>query len=96
MRKNDQPISEIIQQMMKSSTKINTGLASVSIQKIYAEEMGDVINGYTEQIKLKGSTLIINVISAPLRAELMSGKEKMMTLLNKRLGSNIINKIIIR
>lgn len=96
MRKNDRPIGDIINQYLGNSEKISKGVASVKIDQIFKEEMGDVVNSYVTEIKLRGNTLSINVLSAPLRNELSNSRQKLMDILNKKLGSEIIKKIIIR
>ena len=96
MRRNDKPIHEIMQQFLQQSEKITKGVASVKIDTIHREEMGEVVNKYTREIKLRGNTLFISVVSAPLRTELTNNSKKMMDLLNNKLGSPIIEKVVIR
>ncbi len=96
MRKNDKPIGDIIKLYLGNSEKISKGVASVKIDQIFKEEMGEAINRYVTEIKLRGHKLNINVMSAPLRNELNNSRQKLMDMLNKRLGSDIIKKIIIR
>lgn len=95
-RKNDQNIKDVLSQFVKSSEKIQKGVATVRIAEIYKAEMGEVVASYTTDIKLRGDTLYINVTSAPLRAELMNARFKLMDVLNQSLGSNIIKKVRIR
>ncbi len=95
-RRNDKPINEVLNSFIHSSDKITKGVASVTIENIYRQEMGEVVNNYTESIKLRGDTLYIVVKSAPLRHELMNARFTMMENLNKAFGGEVIKKIVVR
>ena len=95
-RKNDQPIADVLAQYVGASDKINRGLAAVNIDQVFREEMGEVVAGYLAGIKLNKDTLIISVTSAPLRAELTHSRMKLIDLLNRRLGKELIKKIVVR
>jgi hypothetical protein len=45
---------------------------------------------------LRGKTLYVHLTSAPLREELSYGKEKILKYLNDVLGSDEIQKIVLR
>ena len=49
-----------------------------------------------EKIILKGNTLLVSLNSAALRVELSYGKEKIIKMMNKELGSETIKKIVLR
>ena len=51
---------------------------------------------YTQEVSLRGKTLYVHLTSAPLREELSYGKEKILKHLNDALGSNEIQKIVLR
>lgn len=96
MRKNDKNINEVLQRFVGESKKLSSGIAGVKIRAIYEEVMGPVVAGYTEEVKLKKDTLIIAVRSAPLRSELTAFREKLKLRINEALGSNVVDKVIIR
>lgn len=95
-RRNDKPINEVLNNFIHSCEKITKGVAGVTIENIYRKEMGEVVNNYTEAIKLRGDTLYIVVKSAPLRHELMNARFNMIQDLNKAFGGEVIKKIVVR
>jgi hypothetical protein len=55
--------------------------------------MGQVVSNYTKSIFLKGNILYINIISAPLKAELQYSREALKSILNEHLGHELIKEV---
>tara|TARA_Y100000996_G_C22497409_1_gene632945 strand:- start:494 stop:802 length:309 start_codon:yes stop_codon:yes gene_type:complete len=75
---------------------LKNGLNEIKVKKAWEKSFGLNINKYTLKIKLKNSNLIINLSSAALKEEMNYEKKKILKILKKELGEEIIKKIIIR
>jgi hypothetical protein len=75
---------------------LNSGLNNVKVQKIWEQTMGSNVNSYTKEVNLKNKTLYISLSSSVLRQELSYGKQKIVDLINKEIGNEIITKIVLR
>ena len=92
---NDHKISEILDQFVESK-KLRSGYYRVGIEEAWNEIMGKTIQGYTQSIHFHKGMLTLKVNSAPLRHELSMGKEKIIDLLNQKLGKRIVQDIYIK
>jgi len=54
------------------------------------------VSQYTQEVSYRGTTLFVNLTSAPLREELSYGKDKILRHLNETLGAEIISKLVLR
>lgn len=92
--KRDKKIGEVISKYIAANTNVSKGLAVVNIKEIYAEELGPVVMSYTEKIYMnKKGVLHLRLTSAPMRAEMMQHKTKLIDLLNEALGSDVVQSI---
>ena len=66
------------------------------VRSIWETNMGHTIQSYTTEVKLIKHTVYITIVSAPLRAELNMGKEKILNLFNQQLGHEHIRQIVIQ
>lgn len=94
-RHNDQKINEVLGDMV-NKLRLKPKLNQVVIRDAWTEMMGPSIARYTKKITLRKSKLYITIESAPLRQELSYGKEKLLDLLNEKLGEEFLEEIIIR
>ena len=90
-----QPINAVLQQITEQRN-LAKGLNQLKIKQAWEETVGANVSQYTQEISLRGKTLYIQLTSAPLREELSYGKEKILKHLNDALGSDEIQKIILR
>lgn len=90
-----QSISKVLDEILESKS-LRKGIVDVRINELWYEIMGANITHYTEKIILKGNTLFVSLNSPALRVELSYGKEKIIKMINKELGSEIIKKIVLR
>lgn len=67
-----------------------------SIIAMWEEIMGKTIASRTSKIFFKGKVLYVELTSAPLKQELILGKEKIMRLLHDQVGSEAIEDIVFR
>ncbi len=93
MRKgNDYTLKEAIQQLVEAY-KIRPKLREAQLIESWEELVGPAIAKRTQDLKLKGDTLQIRVISSVLREELHFSKAKIIQLVNEKLGANIVREV---
>lgn len=91
----DTTISTILQEFVEKN-KLQKGLDKVNVKDIWNSEMGPPIAKYTTAIKLDRGTLYVELSSSVLREELSYGKDKIIQLLNEKLGKELIKKLVLR
>jgi hypothetical protein len=89
-------IKTILDNMISGSNSLNSGLNNIKVQKLWEKTMGSNVNSYTNEVNLKNKTLYISLSSSVLRQELSYGKQKIVDLINKEIGNEIITKIVLR
>lgn len=93
---NDRKISEVLGEFIQGNKRIQIHHELKLIQDAWKSEMGEMINGYTTRFFIKNGRLEITLTSAPLRAELNMSKPKLISLINDKIGSEIVKEIILR
>lgn len=96
IKKNDKQINEVISKIIDRNDKLKTGYAAAKINDIYRASMGEVVSKYTKSVKLRRSTLFLEITSAPLKNELMHSSAQLISFINQELGSEVVSKIVIR
>ncbi|GAB5399741.1 MAG: DUF721 domain-containing protein [Aureisphaera sp.] len=89
-------IGDVLKEIIGSSRKLQKGLDKVSAQQAWHNVMGEAISKYTDNVLLDRDTLFVQLTSSVLREELSYGKEKILTLLNEELDSDLIKKLVLR
>ena len=79
--------------LILDENNLTKGLNKIKIKEIWADQMGNGVNRYTEKISLSGQTLTIELTSSVLREELSYSKEKIIQMLNESLGAELISTI---
>ena len=92
---NDSPIGDIIKQIIETN-KLEKGLNQISVADAWKNLMGNGVNHYTREVILKGSTLYVELTSSVLREELTYGKQKIITMINEELGSEVVKEVILK
>lgn len=93
--KENQSLSEVLKDFVDHN-KLQSGLDKVSVKEVWNREMGPAIQKYTTAIKLQNDTLYVQLSSSVLREELSYGKEKIIKMLNKELGKDLVKKLVLR
>ncbi len=94
-RHNDQKIGDVLKNMV-DQMKNKGRLHQTRIRSAWDKQMGKTIVTYTTSIYLRKKTVYISISSAPLRNELTYSKDKIKEILNKELGEELIEKVVIR
>ena len=89
---NNRPLKDWLK-VFTQSPLYRSRLYQTRVEKMWLELMGPVINSYTRKIKLDGQVLILYIDSSPLKAELSTMKETIITNVNQRLGENYVKEV---
>lgn len=96
MRKsNEQSIKDVISEML-SSYQIKDKLAEVDIVQQWEKLMGKLIAKNTQKIYIKDKKLFLYIESSALKQELTYSKSKIIDIINKESGTQLIHEVIIR
>ena len=90
-----QSISEVLGELINQKN-IKGGITKVRVEQAWETTMGSSVAQYTQEVSFRGTTLFVNLTSAPLREELSYGKDKILRHLNETLGAEIIYKLVLR
>lgn len=90
-----QSIGKVLDEIVQSKA-LKSGITNTRINELWYELMGSQMSSYTEKITLRGNTLFVSLNNAALREELGYGKEKIRKMMNEKLGSEALEKIVLR
>lgn len=92
---NEESIKDVIEQLIRTYN-LGDKLNQVKLLHSWEQIMGEAISKRTDNIVLKDGVLSLFLNSAPLKEELIYGKEKIKDLLNTELGGLFIKEVVIR
>ena len=87
-------IEDLMKDVIKDN-KLTKGLNQISVKEAWKKLMGKGVVSYTNDVRLTGKTLVVNLKSSVLREELSYGKEKIIKMMNEELGEVLITKLIL-
>jgi hypothetical protein len=90
-----QPISSVLQEFLTGS-KLEVGLSKVNVEAMWHEVMGPPISKYTKSLRWAPPVLHVYLTSSVLREELHYGKDKIIALMNKELGQDLVQSIVFK
>lgn len=94
-RNNAESIGDLIRKYLRHEG-LETPLNEKRLIDAWSEILGPSITSYTRNIYIRNQILYVQLNSAPLRQELMMGREKLVRSLNKHVGATVITNIIFR
>jgi len=89
---NDQPIQDVLKELVNQK-HMKKGVWEARIKEIWANDIGKLVNNKTEKIWFDKGTVYIKLTSAPLRNQMMIGKQKMKENFNAALDSDVVKAI---
>ncbi len=92
---NQHNLKDLFDQIIKQN-KLKPKLYEAKLRDAWPTLMGSLIDQYTNDISIKKQTLFLRITSAPLKNEFMMSKQQFIQLINKELGEDYINEIVIR
>ncbi|MFT5883879.1 MAG: hypothetical protein ACI9IP_000329 [Arcticibacterium sp.] len=90
---NAVPMKEALDAFLDSfnlKSKFNETSLVASWEKI----MGQTIASRTDKIFVRSGTLFLRITSAPLRQELVLAKSKLISLINREMGHELVNEVV--
>tara|TARA_B100000809_G_scaffold39367_1_gene34469 strand:+ start:16308 stop:16592 length:285 start_codon:yes stop_codon:yes gene_type:complete len=91
----DSPLKKTIDQLLKAYG-YQDQLDEIEIIKIYEDLVGQMFANHTQKIAVNKRILYIKLDSASLKQELNYVKEGIVEKLNRKIGRNLIDKIVLR
>ena len=94
-KSNEQSIKDVISDFFKSNHMKNK-LIEINIINNWEKIVGVLIAKNTTKIYFFKKKLFIHIESAPLRNELNYSRAKIMELINKEAGEELIDEVVVR
>ncbi len=94
-RTKAQPIGELLESLFKSPN-VARKIAEGSLPHVWREVTGEVVAAYTRQVRFVRGTLYVHVASSIVRSELMMQREALVRSLNKQLGTELVQNVVIQ
>ncbi len=94
-KKNTQKIDDVIKEYLKA-LKIDDKLKEVQLIKSWDEVVGKTIAKSTNNIYIKDRKLFVHLNSSVIRNELFMLRDGLKKALNDKVGSNVIDEIILK
>jgi len=95
MRSNDRPLGDVIKEVLKKY-RLEDHLVETQLIESWRSVCGDMIAMHTLSLSVKEGTMYVKVDSSALRQELQYRKEKLMEMLNKTAGREVIRDMVFR
>ncbi len=97
MSTNDapRPLGEVLKEVI-DELGVQEKIDEAQVIEMWASVAGTEINGVTESVWMKGSTLYVKVTSAAWRQELHMNRRKWRKRLNGALESELVDEIVFR
>ncbi len=94
-KSNQQPLKEVIEEYL-AAFKLDTKLSEIKLVSSWDKLMGKTISRHTQEIYIKNKILYLKLSSSVLKNELSYGKQKIIELLNKEAGAEVITEVVFR
>lgn len=93
--KDEQALGGLLKNFIRENN-LQKGIDKVNAEAAWESIMGPGVNSYTGQVSFRQGTLYVTLTSSVLREELSHGRSKIVRMLNEELGSDIVQKLILR
>ncbi len=95
MSQNERTLKHILLELVTSGP-IKDPYLQMGLKEAWTREMGPNIAQYTSDLIFKGGVLTVYIRSAPLRQELMLGREKIKQIINQAVPGAQVREVKIR
>lgn len=92
-KKNTEPLSEILNQVLKRNS-MDRKLNEIRVIQAWPLVLGENIMQYTTNLYFSKEKLFVSLSSSVLRHELFLSKERIITSLNEFVGEDVVSEII--
>lgn len=86
-------VKDAIGQLLKAY-QLQTRFNETYLEAFWGRMMGPAIASRTNRLYVRDRKLYIEIGSAPLRNELVNAKQKLIQLVNKDMGSDVIDDVV--
>ena len=94
-RENDSfSVKDLMQSFIKENN-LSKGMRKLKVEETWREMMGPGVMAHTSSVKLQNKTLIIQLTSSVLREELSYGKDKIIKMMNEKIGETVMSKVML-
>ncbi|NQT78699.1 MAG: DUF721 domain-containing protein [Bacteroidetes bacterium] len=90
---NEQSLGEVIRELL-ASYRLEGKVNQARVIMAWEEVTGKMISKHTQDLYIKGSKLFVKLDSPALKNELTYSKGKIIELLNKEAGGEVISDIV--
>lgn len=94
-RTKAQPIGALLDELFKSPN-VARKIAEGSLPHAWREVTGEVVAASTRQVRFVRGTLYVHISSSILRSELMMQREALVRSINKQLGIELVQSVVIQ
>ena len=94
-RTKAQPIGVLLDNLFKSPD-VARKIAEGSLPHVWREVTGELVAESTRQVRFVRGTLYVHIASSILRSELMMQREALVRSINKQLGFNLVQSVVIQ
>lgn len=91
----EKPLKEVIDKFLEVY-KMDKKFKEIDVVNAYKELMGNTIVSKTSYLRFQNGRLDIKLTSSVLRQELSMNKSKISSLINEKLGGEVVEKVIIK
>ncbi len=93
-RKSDiMTLSEAIEALLQAY-RLKDRYQNAGVVVSWEKLMGETISRYTKRVFIKNKMLYVEIMSAPLKNELMMSKKQIIKLLNQEAGVELVSEVI--
>lgn len=93
----DEHISDALKRYLATDNKrLSDKYLESKIKEILKTKLGDLLGSYTTDVMFKNGRLFLTLNSAPLKNELLHGRQKLIKLLNDELGGQYLKDLIVK
>lgn len=87
------PLKDAISQLLKAY-QLQSRFDETYLETFWGRMMGQTIASRTGKIFVRNRKLHIEITSAPLRNELVNARQKLIQLVNKDMGTDVIDDVV--
>lgn len=93
--KQAEPIGALLDALFKSPN-IAIKIAEGSLPYVWREVTGEVVAAETRQVRFVRGILYVHISSSILRNELMMQREALVRSINAKIGTNLVQSVVIQ
>jgi len=94
-RKETMSLGQVLKDLLKEQ-HLDAKINETKVINAVEEVLGAHLSSYITQKSIYNKTLFISVSSSVVRSEMMMIRQKMVTLLNEKIGETVITNIVVK